>query len=640
MKLKLFFTTFLLIVSLQFSNMQVHAEADSYQSLEDYYEFFKNEYASFEQTFEEFSAGYYNQTPYLDEDHLKEYAHSVNDTYLTEEAERLAKIPPLWSFNIGNSLDNITFEKKPEYGTYDLLNTVQPGDLIFEVNRADILDLGVIVLHHIMIVDDIVEETHIINGKEETFTYIRTIEATKGNFGAKSDGVVYGVLDDERFDYTNASILRVPEATVLQKQAAILFMKSQLGKSYSLSLSLGHRDRTFSRQSWYCSMLVWAAYMNATPDGNIDDLTPGDDPNFQGIDLESKDDPIEAPSITPNDIWRSDKLEKISPSFPEYNDYTKNITWAGGGSPMEGEDFIFSRNSNLYYLENDYHFLAIDQNNQRPYTNKSLTLGRNASGNVVAQLDLFTNFALTDEAKQKYADKNIPVVPNGIELADIPNYVMNWINRYTQCSFDIVYSKDITTDSNHLRYNPTYSKIDQKAHPSYGYLVSQVVHTPPAFTQRKFDYTENLSVYENYDLAYPNPLNYDVSYTKNRPTWYYFFNNFHALIKLENGTYRSATYLRFHGSFTTPASQRNGYGLNHDFTMTDEAKTIYQNYYYHIGVNQSVDYAIDWLNQYTKEEVLIVYSTNITNDLKRLNDGTATVGKGLNNQGKLVNCII
>ena len=69
-------------------------------------------------------------------------------------------------------------------------------------------------------------------------------------------------------------------------------------------------------------------------------------------------------------------------------------------------------------------------------------------------------------------------------------------------------------------------------------------------------------------------------------------------------------------------------------------KTIYQNYYYHIGVNQSVDYAIDWLNQYTKEEVLIVYSTNITNDLKRLNDGTATVGKGLNNQGKLVNCII
>ena len=102
----------------------------------------------------------------------------------------------------------------------------------------------------------------------------------------------------------------------------------------------------------------------------------------------------------------------------------------------------------------------------------------------MAQLDLFTNFALTDEAKQNTQIK-YPVVPNGIEFADIPNYVMNWINRYTQCSFDIVYSKDITTDSNHLRYNPTYSKIDQKAHPSYGYLVSQVVHTPPAFTPKK-----------------------------------------------------------------------------------------------------------------------------------------------------------
>ena len=71
MKIKLFFTTFLLIVSLQFSNMQVLAEAESYQSLEDYYEFFENEYVSIRRTFEEFSADYYNQTPYLDEDHLK-----------------------------------------------------------------------------------------------------------------------------------------------------------------------------------------------------------------------------------------------------------------------------------------------------------------------------------------------------------------------------------------------------------------------------------------------------------------------------------------------------------------------------------------------------------------------------------------
>lgn len=640
MKLKLFFTTFLLIVSLQFTGKQVHAEVDSYQTLEDYFEFFENEYASFDQTLEEFSAGYYNQKSHLDGNDLENYATSINEIYFEEESARLSKIPPLWSFDIGNSLENITFAKKPTYGTYDLLNTVKPGDIIFEKNRAE---LAGFFLHHVMIVEDIIEETHIINGKKETFTYIRTIEATARNKAEENQegGVVYGVMDDERYSYTEATILRVAEATTLQKNAAITFMRSQLGKSYKIvGPQLLNRDRKSSRDNWYCSMLVWAAYMNATPDGKIDELTSEDDQLFQGIDLEFKTNPFESNMISPNEIKFSEKTENFSPSFPNLINYATNLTWSSSGVPINNEDFIFSSTSNLFYLNNDYHFLAIDQNNQRPYTNKSLTLGRNASGNVVAQLDLFTNFALTEEAKQKYADKNIPVVPNGIELADIPNYVMNWINRYTQCSFDIVYSKDITTDSNHLRYNPTYSKIDQKAHPLYGYLVSQVVHTPPAFTQRKFDYTENLSIYENYDLAYPNPLNYDVSYTKNRPTWYYFFNNFHALIKLENGTYRSATYLRFHGSFTTPASQRNGYGLNHDFTMTDEAKAIYQNYYYHIGVNQSVDYAIDWLNQYTKEEVLIVYSTDITNDLKRLNAGTAYVGKGLNNQGKLVNCIL
>ncbi|OTP11368.1 hypothetical protein A5844_001503 [Enterococcus sp. 10A9_DIV0425] len=42
----------------------------------------------------------------------------------------MARILPLWSFNIGNNFGNITFEKKPEYGTYDLLNSVKPRDII------------------------------------------------------------------------------------------------------------------------------------------------------------------------------------------------------------------------------------------------------------------------------------------------------------------------------------------------------------------------------------------------------------------------------------------------------------------------------------------------------------------------------
>ncbi|MCQ4503387.1 hypothetical protein NON27_24600, partial [Vibrio parahaemolyticus] len=146
-------------------------------------------------------------------------------------------------------------------GTYDLLNTVQLGDIIFEKNRAEILSTSYF-LHHVMIVEGIYEETHMINGKAETFRYIRTIEATSksDDLPDKEGGVVYGVLDDQRFDYTEATILRVPEATALQKNAAITFMKGQLGKPYGTVNTeeiLNQKDRKSSRKNWYCSMLVW-----------------------------------------------------------------------------------------------------------------------------------------------------------------------------------------------------------------------------------------------------------------------------------------------------------------------------------------------------------------------------------------------
>ncbi|MGK4136380.1 hypothetical protein AB0Y01_12980, partial [Enterococcus hirae] len=235
---------------------------------------------------------------------------------------------------------------------------------------------------------------------------------------------------------------------------------------------------------------------------------------------------------------------------------------------------------------------------------------------------------------------SIPVIPKMIATEDIPNYVMNWINTYTHCSFDVVYSQDITTALNHLRYNPSYTKIAKKAHPINNYQVNQVVHTPPPFTQQRFDYTENLTVYEHYELSNPNPVFADISHNKMAGGWYYFYNNFYALVRLENGTYRYATYLRFHGSFSTAVAERNGYGLNYDYTMTAEGKEKYGNYYNNIVKNQSVDFGIDWLNQYTKESTLIVFSKDIDKDITRLNQGTATVGKRFNDKGQYVYCIL
>ncbi len=418
-------------------------------------------------------------------------------------------------------------------------------------------------------------------------------------------------------------------------------MRSQLGKPYHISIDfLQHKNRLSSRENWYCSTLVWAAYMNATPDGRIDDRTPEYYPNFQGIDLET-DDLLNEPGVTPNDILRSDKVEKTSPSFVDYQYYLQNVISSPIGGPDEKvADFTFRSNSNIYNLRNDYYFIAIDQNTQKPYRSTELTLGRNVFGKVVAQLNAFANFQLTKEAEQKYADPKIPVIPKMIATEDIPNYVMNWINTYTHCSFEIVYSSDITTDFNHLSYNLSYTKIDKKAHPIKGYQVNQIIHTPPAFTQQRFDYTENLSIYELYNLSNPNPLNADVAHNKMAGGWYYFYNHFYALVKLENGTYRYATYLRFHGSFSTAVAYRNGYGLNYDYHMTAEAKEKYGKYYNNIIKNQTVDYGIDWLNQHTTEKTLIVYSKDIAQDVSKLNQGTATVAKGYNDNGQYVYCIL
>ena len=376
-----------------------HGETTTDEQLTEYYDFSKNEYAFFDQTLDEFTDNYYQQAALKDslsdEDQLNEYLHSVNEQYSPKEAERLAKNPPLWSYNIGNSLEKLVFEERPNYGTYDLLNTVQPGDIIFEKNRAGKHGFY---LHHVMIVEGIYEETHLINGKEETFRYIRTIEATKKD--VRPGGVVYGVLDDTRFDYTEATILRVPEATALQKKSAIQFMGSQLGNPYVIVKPSNHRDRSSSRSDWYCSMLVWAAYMNATPDGRIDETTDENDSSFQGIDLEAKN-ILEQDIVSPSEIKASEAVKKTNPSFADYNYYLQNII----SSPVEEPgtdlaDFTFSEMSNVYHLRNNYRFIAIDRNTQKPYVSTELTLGRNSFGTLLAQLDIFTKFLLTDEAQK------------------------------------------------------------------------------------------------------------------------------------------------------------------------------------------------------------------------------------------------
>lgn len=157
------------------------------------------------------------------------------------------------------------------YDKYNLLDIVEKGDIIFEAAG------GFGITGHIAIVEGIYPRTDC--GK-----YIRLVEA--GSFG-----VARSILDDTRYDEKEAMILRVKGATDNQKNAAVNFCISQLGKGYLIDFQ---KDTSADEKDWYCSELVWAGYKN------------------QGIDIEVSG--FNEPGITPRDIRNSELTQEIAVS--------------------------------------------------------------------------------------------------------------------------------------------------------------------------------------------------------------------------------------------------------------------------------------------------------------------------------------
>lgn len=157
------------------------------------------------------------------------------------------------------------------YSKYDLLDVVQKGDIIYENNG------GFGITGHIAIVEGIYSR-----GDDDDTKYIRIIEAI-------DVGVVRSILDDTRVDDKAVTILRVSSATTSNKNSAVSFCVSQLGKNYNLDLA---KDTSKDEKDWYCSELVWAAYKN------------------QSIDIEvSGNGEL---GITPHDIRDSSKTSTIA----------------------------------------------------------------------------------------------------------------------------------------------------------------------------------------------------------------------------------------------------------------------------------------------------------------------------------------
>lgn len=186
-----------------------------------------------------------------------------NEVQLYSSSSSSSSGKEAWYYNTGTSLPKV-----PDYTRYGLTRIVGKGDIVYEEKG------GYGLTGHVAMVEGIFYDS---NKKKY---YIRLVEAI-------DKGVVRSVLDADRIDDRGGKIYRV-SATATQKNAAVDFCISQLGKKYVLDFS---KDTSAKEKDWYCSELVWAAYKN------------------QGIDIE--DTGITEPGVTPRDIIRSNKTSIV-----------------------------------------------------------------------------------------------------------------------------------------------------------------------------------------------------------------------------------------------------------------------------------------------------------------------------------------
>lgn len=148
----------------------------------------------------------------------------------------------LTSFSNPAITPNVYFRQMPTYsGVYDYSN-VRVGDIIIETKT-----IGENVGHSAFISDI----AHTYSGG----TYIQTIEAV-------AQGVSYGFLDDFRMINYGVVILRPINVTNSNIATAYNFQLGQIGEPYDFPIS-PRINTSYEAESWYCSELIYAAYLSA-----------------------------------------------------------------------------------------------------------------------------------------------------------------------------------------------------------------------------------------------------------------------------------------------------------------------------------------------------------------------------------------
>jgi hypothetical protein len=138
------------------------------------------------------------------------------------------------------------------YGFFDF-SAIQEGDILLETKTL-LNDIG----HTAMVYNIAKLATNKIVGQN---TYIQTIEAVAG-------GVQFGFLDDDRMVDFGVVVLRATSSTQTKIENAKHFMWSQLGKSYGFPVTTERVNTSIDSTEWYCSELIYAAYLYAGLDLN------------------------------------------------------------------------------------------------------------------------------------------------------------------------------------------------------------------------------------------------------------------------------------------------------------------------------------------------------------------------------------
>lgn len=150
------------------------------------------------------------------------------------EASTMSDDDDKWWYNTGYDLP-----RAADYTKYTMLEAVRTGDVVIE---------------HRTVSSGFTGHAAIVDGRYYSNTYgmyyIRMVEAIL-------EGVCFSIMDDSRIDAKESYFYRVTDATTANRSNAVSFARGEVGKNYALSPAL-----SLSSSTWYCSALVWAAYMN------------------------------------------------------------------------------------------------------------------------------------------------------------------------------------------------------------------------------------------------------------------------------------------------------------------------------------------------------------------------------------------